>query len=690
MTATIRPRKTAVLHQRRLLFWILAALEAAAWAWSPSSTHSLLCRNSFMSTTTKPTRVWSRNPESLSVEEALARTKAHLAKLQQRQSNSNGIMNTEDQQLHPQQRQSIEQETLYRKYILQSANSLKSELQARKLTTKGRKPDLARRLAHHDIARRRSQAGEDFVVADEQEEAILPPQLAAPMMSSSCPYPVKFAGFDLSFTAAQALHQAGFLTTPSPIQAAALPALFQGDSILLHAPTGSGKTLAYLLPVTEYYCNFYDEEQQQSFAIIATPTRELAAQVAGVASTLAPPGRVRLISHPSNLMTDGSKETSQRSSASGRPASIIVGSAKAIVSSLYGNEDYPASPTPKPLALQLLKNVRYLVLDEVDRLLAVSGKFNEKKKKHDKPAAILAAAVARHSLGRAQIVAASATVGRPLKRELARVLGLPPPEGPRVVVAQEGINTNTGDGGEDSTRQQQGGQRKRKKTSTTTVTPATTRAVTIPDTVQHYLAAVRPPNNNNNDSASSTSTGQLLIRAYQVIQSTVAQNPTARILFVLTRGFGISTQHVIGALTHFNCQPTPVSLLDALQENVEGTDELVQVHRQVSGATGLGQSLSSSSDEPSSSSPQQDNDNENKSSSLWVTGEDTIRGLHLDGLDVVIVVGRPRGPDEYTHIAGRTGRAGRSGQVVTVVAHEQAPLIRAWETMLQVSWHDYK
>ena len=71
---------------------------------------------------------------------------------------------------------------------------------------------------------------------------------------------------------------------------------------------------------------------------------------------------------------------------------------------------------------------------------------------------------------------------------------------------------------------------------------------------------------------------------------------------------------------------------------------------------------------------------------LLVTGEDTIRGLHLDGLDVVLVAGRPVGPDEYTHIAGRTGRAGRSGSVVNIVSDQDADKVVSWEKMLGIQY----
>ncbi|CAB9511619.1 RNA helicase DBP8 [Seminavis robusta] len=611
------------------------------------------------SISTTRTILHSVSPD-LSAEEALARTKAHLVKLQRRQPSTDN--NNENNKLHPQQRQSIAQETLYQEYILQSANSLKQELQSLRLNTKGRKPDLARRLAQYKILKD-TQKEDNGVDVVEQGSLVTDHDTDSAATTGDVPYPVSFAGIPLSRTAATALHQAGFLKQPSPIQAAAIPAMDQGESILLHAPTGSGKTIAYVLPITEFL--WQSDPQSDFFAVIATPTRELAAQVAGVASTLAPPGSVRLLSHPSNLMKNGSKDQKVRNDDTEGMPRIIVGTAKTIVHSLYGNEDFPSSPTPKPLAMQFLKSVRVLVLDEVDRLLATNSNSNSKKRgnsqhEHEKPAAILAAAVARHTLGQSQVVAASATVGRPLKRELARVLGLPPPQGPRVIVAQSTI----------------AGSNKDEEDATTPT--GSSRLVTIPDTVEHYISAVTPnEEDGNHDTASS---GQLLIQAYQVIQDIVAtaaksKQQSTRILLVLARGFGISTQQVIGALKHFNCQPEPQSLLDALHENaLEGTDHMMQVHRKVSGATGVGQKSTSVAVEES----------------LWVTGEDTVRGLHLDGLDAVVLVGRPKGPDEYTHIAGRTGRAGKSGTVVAVVADTQAPLLRAWETMLQMEWKDYE
>jgi superfamily II DNA/RNA helicase len=55
-------------------------------------------------------------------------------------------------------------------------------------------------------------------------------------------------------------------------------------------------------------------------------------------------------------------------------------------------------------------------------------------------------------------------------------------------------------------------------------------------------------------------------------------------------------------------------------------------------------------------------------------------------LDVVVVVGSALGPDEYTHIAGRTGRAGREGKVINVLSQKQTAAVTGWEKMLGIEF----
>ena len=73
------------------------------------------------------------------------------------------------------------------------------------------------------------------------------------------------------------------VTTPTPIQEAALARAFAGESLLLHAETGSGKSLAFLLPTLARLglAGLVDvpAELTQAKVLIITPTRELGVQL---------------------------------------------------------------------------------------------------------------------------------------------------------------------------------------------------------------------------------------------------------------------------------------------------------------------------------------------------------------------------------------------------------------------------
>jgi ATP-dependent RNA helicase DeaD len=82
-----------------------------------------------------------------------------------------------------------------------------------------------------------------------------------------------------------AVRSAGFVT-PTPIQAAAIPALLRGRDVVGLAPTGTGKTAAFALPILAEVRP--DDRQVQ--ALVLTPTRELALQVATAIERLADDG----------------------------------------------------------------------------------------------------------------------------------------------------------------------------------------------------------------------------------------------------------------------------------------------------------------------------------------------------------------------------------------------------------------
>jgi ATP-dependent RNA helicase RhlE len=70
---------------------------------------------------------------------------------------------------------------------------------------------------------------------------------------------------------------AGRFTTPTPVQAAAIPEALEGKDVLATAQTGTGKTLAFLIPVIE---KLLKQSKPGIAALVLVPTRELAMQVA--------------------------------------------------------------------------------------------------------------------------------------------------------------------------------------------------------------------------------------------------------------------------------------------------------------------------------------------------------------------------------------------------------------------------
>ncbi len=64
-----------------------------------------------------------------------------------------------------------------------------------------------------------------------------------------------------------------------------LPLLLDGRDVIGQARTGSGKTLAFALPMVEVV----DPKLKAVQALVLTPTRELAVQVAGVIDELGAP-----------------------------------------------------------------------------------------------------------------------------------------------------------------------------------------------------------------------------------------------------------------------------------------------------------------------------------------------------------------------------------------------------------------
>ncbi|MEM7248223.1 MAG: DEAD/DEAH box helicase [Acidobacteriota bacterium] len=86
---------------------------------------------------------------------------------------------------------------------------------------------------------------------------------------------VHFEDFDLCDEVLDGVRASGY-ENPTPVQVATIPAVLEGAEVVVQAQTGTGKTAAFGLPLLELLDDTYDRVQ----AVVLTPTRELAQQVA--------------------------------------------------------------------------------------------------------------------------------------------------------------------------------------------------------------------------------------------------------------------------------------------------------------------------------------------------------------------------------------------------------------------------
>jgi ATP-dependent RNA helicase RhlE len=92
---------------------------------------------------------------------------------------------------------------------------------------------------------------------------------------------MSFADLGLLPELLRAVDEKGY-STPTPIQAQAIPAVLAGGDVLAGAQTGTGKTAAFVLPILHKLGRAGGRAPR---ALVLTPTRELAAQVADSART---------------------------------------------------------------------------------------------------------------------------------------------------------------------------------------------------------------------------------------------------------------------------------------------------------------------------------------------------------------------------------------------------------------------
>ena len=136
------------------------------------------------------------------------------------------------------------------------------------------------------------------------------------------------------------------ITRPMPVQEQAIPALFAGRDVIARAQTGTGKTLAFLVPLAEKV----DADKPYAQALVITPTRELAQQIAVELKKILGESPIKVLA-----VTGGRDFEEQKYKLEGR-SHVLIGTPGRLLDHIKkGNTD--------------LGGVKYLVLDEVDEML---------------------------------------------------------------------------------------------------------------------------------------------------------------------------------------------------------------------------------------------------------------------------------------------------------------------------------
>lgn len=134
--------------------------------------------------------------------------------------------------------------------------------------------------------------------------------------------------------------------TPTPVQLQCIPPILAGKNVLGAAQTGSGKTAAFLLPILQRLA----EDPFGIFALVLTPTRELAFQISQQVQAFGASLPVR------QCTVVGGVDMTTQSNQLDRLPHIVVATPGRLADLIQG------SRPPR------LKKVRFLVMDEADRL----------------------------------------------------------------------------------------------------------------------------------------------------------------------------------------------------------------------------------------------------------------------------------------------------------------------------------
>ena len=171
---------------------------------------------------------------------------------------------------------------------------------------------------------------------------------------------MKFEYLNLHPTLLKAVKDQNY-TTPTAIQQKAIPYILQNNDVLGTAQTGTGKTAAFALPILHHIENEKDNNVKRRVkALIVTPTRELAIQIAENFTSYSKYNSVK------NTVIYGGIKQGKQTTALANGVDVLIATPGRLLD-LIGQ------------GYITLSDIKYFVLDEADRMLDM-GFIHEIKK----------------------------------------------------------------------------------------------------------------------------------------------------------------------------------------------------------------------------------------------------------------------------------------------------------------------
>ncbi|OCK96019.1 ATP-dependent RNA helicase-like protein dbp8 [Cenococcum geophilum 1.58] len=348
---------------------------------------------------------------------------------------------------------------------------------------------------------------------------------------------------------------------PTGIQKGCIPEILMGRDCIGGSRTGSGKTVAFAVPVLQRWA----EDPVGIFAVVLTPTRELALQIFEQFKAISAPQSLKPI-----LVTGGSDMRTQALALAQRPHVVIATPGRLADHINTSGEDTICG----------LRRTRFVVLDEADRLLAAG--HGSMLPDVETCLSVLPPSTERQTC----LFTATVTPEVRALKELPRSVGRPP-----VFVCE-----------------------------------VDTEVLAIPPTLQQkYLQA--PVTHRE---------------CYlHILLNTPANLSKSVIIFCNRTSTATLLEHMLRLLEH------RVTSLHSGLPQPQRISNLARFRA--------------------------------KAARILVATDVAARGLDIPEVALVINYDVPRDPDDYIHRVGRTARAGRAGESVTIVGQRDVELILAIE-----------